>query len=78
MEKRTLSEAAIYEIRVKGLLDQRWTHWFDGMVIVLAPERGETVMTGMVSDQAALHGLLARIRDLGLPLLALTRIEEEK
>ena len=65
----------IYEIRVKGLLEQRRTHWFEGMTIIANPDRQESIISGEVIDQAALHGLLARIRDLGLPLVALYRIE---
>lgn len=77
MEKKQLSESAVYEIRVKGLLEQRWAQWFDGMKIIPDPEPRETIIRGPVVDQAALHGLLARIQDLGLPLLALIRIEAD-
>lgn len=59
-----------YEIRLKGHLDARWTGWFDGFTITLT-ENGETVLTGSVADQAALHGLLKKVRDLGLPLLSI-------
>ncbi len=58
----------LYEIRVKGHLDQRWTRYFEGMTIRLLPT-GETVLSGEVIDQAALHSHLSRIRDLGLMLL---------
>lgn len=57
----------LYEIRLKGHLDGRWSGWFDGMSITLA-ENGDTVLTGLVVDQTALHGLLKKVRDLGLPL----------
>jgi hypothetical protein len=66
-----------YRIRVQGQLDQRWSEWFGG-VTVAAQDNGETVLTAPVPDQAALHGLLGRIRDLGLPLLSLSRVEGEE
>lgn len=62
----------VYSLRVAGHLDQRWSSWFDGLV-VSADEDGSTLLTGAVPDQAALHGLLTRVRDLGLDLLAVTR-----
>jgi hypothetical protein len=66
---------AAYHIRVSGSLEARWADWFDGFAIT--PEAGNhTLLVGRVADQAALHGLLAKIRDLGLPLLYLERIEE--
>ncbi len=58
-----------YVITIQGHLDERWSAWFDGMTITTTA-RGETLLTGPVIDQAALHGLLMKIRDLGLPLLA--------
>jgi hypothetical protein len=61
--------ATIYEIRVRGLLDPQWSSWFDGLAVEDAGQ-DETVIVGPVADQAALHGLLTRVRDLGLPLLA--------
>jgi hypothetical protein len=61
-----------YEIRIQGQLDQRWTSWFDGMSLVSGSD-GTTVLTGRVVDQAALHGLLSRLRDIGLPLLSVAR-----
>ena len=63
-----------YEIRLKGHLDARWAAWLDGLSLTHEPD-GTTVMRGPVVDQAALHGLLNRIRDLGLPLIAVTRID---
>jgi hypothetical protein len=57
-----------YEIRVKGVLDSGWSAWFDGLRVT-TDNRGETIIAGPVADQAALHGLLAKIRDLGLELL---------
>lgn len=65
----------IYEIRVKGHLDQRWTDWFEGMTITLA-DPGETILSGPVVDQAALHSLFRKVRDLGLPLLSVKHIEK--
>lgn len=67
-------ESAWYEIRLQGRLDPRWTVWFDGMT-VSAHADGTTVIRGPVADQAALHGLLQRLRDLGLPLLSVDRAD---
>jgi hypothetical protein len=61
---------AFYEIRVKGHLDERWSDWFDGLEITNV-ENGGTILSGDIADQAALHGVLTRVRDLGLPLVAL-------
>jgi len=66
----------IYRIVVKGHLDDEWSAWFDGLTITLV-ETGETILSGPIVDQTALHGLLVKIRDLALPLLSLTRIETE-
>jgi hypothetical protein len=63
---------AVYEIRVEGVLDGSWSQWLGGLV-VRSLDNGETVLTGPVRDQAALHGLLNKIRDLGLPLVCVTR-----
>ena len=63
-----------YEIRVNGVLDRGWSAWFDGLS-VSANERGQTIIAGAVADQAALHGLLAKGRDLGLELLEVRRID---
>lgn len=65
---------AQYEIRIKGHLGSQWTDWFDGLRLT-RDANGETRLTGPVVDQAALHGVLRKVRDLGLPLLAVTRIE---
>ena len=64
-----------YRFRVKGHFDERWSDWFGGMAIHLQ-ENGTTVLIGMVVDQAALHGVIIRIRDLGLPLLSVRRAVE--
>ncbi len=68
-----LTQAAVYEIRVRGVLDARWQSWFEGVTITANDD--ETIIQGMIADQAALHGLLTRIRDLGLPLIAVNQIE---
>jgi hypothetical protein len=65
--------SAQYEIRVGGALDRHWSGWFDGLQ-VSSDEPGQTLIAGLVVDQAALHGLLAKVRDLGLPLLSVQRI----
>jgi hypothetical protein len=62
----------VYQIVVKGHLDSEWSDWFDGMAIMLG-DNGETILSGSLVDQTALHGVLMKIRDLGLPLLSLTR-----
>jgi hypothetical protein len=65
-----------YEIRVEGMLDEHWSAWFDGLQIT-SERHGETVIAGPVTDQAALHGLLAKVRDLGLPLISVHRVGPE-
>ncbi len=64
-----MGQQTFYEIRVRGHLDDSWSEWFEGLVIHLE-EDGTTVLVGPVVDQAALHGVIIRIRDLGLPLLS--------
>jgi hypothetical protein len=64
----------VYRITIKGHLDGEWSDWFDGLTITLV-DTGETMLTGPLVDQTALHGVLSKIRDVGLPLLSLTRIE---
>jgi hypothetical protein len=64
----------VYEIRIKGHLGSNWTDWFEGMTITLE-EDGDTLITGLVDDQAALHGLLKKVRDLGLPLVSVNPLE---
>ena len=63
----------VYRIRVRGVIDARWSEWFCGMAICPQAD-GDTLLTGPVRDQAALHGLLVKIRDLGLPLLSVERV----
>jgi hypothetical protein len=64
---------AHYEIRVRGVLDRHWSGWFDGLQ-VSSDAPGQTLITGPIVDQAALHGLLTKVRDLGLPLLSVQQI----
>ena len=66
----------VYRITIKGHLDSEWSDWFDGLTITLV-DNGETILTGPIVDQTALHGVLIKIRDLGLPLLSLTRVKPE-
>ena len=66
-------EGGSYEIRLKGRLDARWAAWFDGLGLT-HEGAGTTVIHGPVADQAALHGLLNKVRDLGLPLVSVTRV----
>ncbi len=68
------SNAQYYEIRLKGHLEARWVKWFDCLTITLE-EDGDTLLTGPVVDQAALHGLLKRVRDLGMPLLSVNPVQ---
>jgi hypothetical protein len=67
----------IYQIRIKGHLGHQWTDWFEGLTITLE-DNGDTLLTGPVVDQAALHGLLKKVRDLGMPLLSVDRVEPGK
>jgi hypothetical protein len=67
--------AGRYEIRLKGHLGSRWTTWFDGLTVT-NEANGITVISGDVADQSALHGLLQKVRDVGLPLLSVTRTDE--
>jgi len=64
----------IYAIRVQGYLDQSWSSWFDGLTITYSQD-GSTVLLGPLPDEAALHGVLNKVRDLALPLLAVNRVE---
>jgi hypothetical protein len=64
----------IYQIRIKGHLGPQWTDWFGGLTITLE-DNGETLLTGPVVDQAALHGLLRKVRDLGMPLISAIRVK---
>ena len=64
----------VYQIQLQGHLSDEWAEWFDGLAITLE-ENGDTLLTGPVVDQAALHGLLRKVRDLGLPLLSVVCVE---
>jgi hypothetical protein len=68
------SKRAIYEIRIRGRLDEDWIEWFDEMTLTHTSE-GQTILTGPVPDQAALHGTLNKIRNLNLELISVTQIE---
>lgn len=68
------SQPIIYQIKVEGHLDSAWTDWFDGLTLTLQ-DNGEMLITGPVIDQAALHGLLKKVRDLGMPLVSVNCIE---
>ena len=71
---RILDEQTLYQIKVQGNLEPAWSDWFDGFAID-AQTSGETLLTGFVADQAALHGVLAKLRDLGLPILLVERLK---
>jgi hypothetical protein len=64
----------VYEIRVKGVIDERWSQWFEGLEVSPQPS-GETILVGPLVDQAALHGLLQKVRDVGLPLISVQRAD---
>ena len=66
-------QSMVYQIRLQGHLDCQWTDWFGGLSITLE-DNGDTLLTGSVVDQAALHGLLKKVRDLGIPLLSVIRV----
>jgi hypothetical protein len=77
LESFQFDQTATYQIKVQGRLDERWAHWFDGMSLAFEQaENGSTVtvLTGSVIDQAALYGLINRMRDLGLPLISVGRV----
>jgi hypothetical protein len=71
------ANTAYYEIRVQGQLNARWADWFDGMTITL-DDNGNTLLSGPVVDQAALHGLLKKVRDVGLTLLSVNSVELDR
>ncbi len=75
LEPKTNSDQpVVYQIRLKGYLGSQWTDWFDGLIITLEVD-GDTLLTGPVVDQAALHGLLKKVRDLGMPLVSVCPLE---
>ncbi len=73
-QKLDPGQPLVYQIRIKGHLGHEWTDWFEGLTITLE-DNGETLLTGPVVDQAALHGLLRKVRDLGMPLLSVICVE---
>ena len=72
--KKEPSQPMVYQIRLKGHLGSQWTDWFEGLTITLE-EDGNTLLTGPVVDQAALHGLLKKVRDLGMPLVSVIEVQ---
>jgi hypothetical protein len=72
--KPNAEQLVIYQIRIKGYLSPQWMDWFEGMSITLE-EGGNTLLTGPLVDQAALHGLLRKVRDLGMPLVSVSPLE---
>jgi hypothetical protein len=75
--KNDANHPLVYQIRIKGHLGPQWTDWFEGLIIT-QEENGDTLLTGPVVDQAALHGLLKKVRDLGMPLTSVTRVEPDQ
>jgi hypothetical protein len=71
--KPDMTQPLIYQIRIRGHLGRQWRDWFEGLTILLE-EDGNTVLEGSVTDQSALHGILKKIRDLGLPLLSVNSV----
>lgn len=70
-------QPVVYQIRIKGHLGRQWTDWFEGLTIT-QEDNGETILTGLVADQAALHGVLRKVRDLGTPLLSVMRVKRTR
>jgi len=68
------SQPMVYQIRIKGHLSRQWTDWFEGLTITLE-DNGDTLLTGTVIDQAALHGILKKVRDLAIPLLSVKSVD---
>jgi hypothetical protein len=66
----------VYQIRLKGHLGSQWTDWFEGLTVTLEAN-GDTLLTGPVIDQSALHGLLKKVRDLGMPLISVSPVEHD-
>jgi hypothetical protein len=71
---RDPAQPLVYQIRIQGHLGRQWASWFGGLTIT-PQDNGDTLLTGSVVDQAALHGLLRKVRDLGVPLLSVNRVE---
>ena len=75
--ERESNQPMVYQIRIKGHLGPQWTDWFEGLTITLE-EAGDTLLSGPVVDQAALHGYLKKVRDLGMPLLSVNSVETSR
>lgn len=75
--KLAVDRPMVYEIRVRGHLSQQWMGWFEGLTIILE-EDGNTLLIGLVIDQAALHGVLKKIRDLGMPLVSVNPVDPDQ
>ena len=73
----TPNQAPLYQIRLKGHLGREWTDWFGGMAVALTAD-GDTLLTGTVADQAALHGVLRKVRDVGIPLISVNEIRQDQ
>lgn len=71
------SDHQLYEIRLRGQLDASWAHWFDGFTLTITAS-GDTLLTGSVADQAALHGLFKKVRDVGLPLYSVNCLADQE
>jgi hypothetical protein len=71
-----MDDPACYEIRVAEQIGERWTTWFDGLEMVYCAECEETVLRGVMADQAALFGVLGKVRDLGLTLISVRRVDK--
>ena len=74
--EQNAAQPTIYQIRLKGHLGPQWTDWF-GDLTITREENGDTLVSGLVADQAALHGLLRKVRDLGLPLIEVIQVKPE-
>ena len=70
-------EPRVYEVRIQGHLDAQWADWFGVLTVKLEPN-GDTLLSGTIADEAALHGLLRKVRDLGMPLISVKRIEPDQ
>lgn len=74
--ERKTDQPMVYQIRIHGHLSQRWTDWFEGLTIT-QEEDGSTLLSGLVMDQSALHGILKKIRNLGMPLLSVNSVDPD-
>jgi len=74
-QETNVSQSKVYKIRMKGHLRSQWTEWFEGLTITIE-EDGNTLLTGSLIDQASLHGILKKVRDLGMPLLSVNIVDD--